>query len=93
MIHGILFSLYGNCRDCRDKIRALGDILQRAVTSAVVNSTKYVNRRIKKEKRRAKRLMHNKKMSSERVKLQKGGGLGLEKTRKNHMPIVYQYHQ
>jgi hypothetical protein len=23
MIHGILFSLYGNCRDCRDKIRAL----------------------------------------------------------------------
>jgi hypothetical protein len=26
----------------------IGDILQRAVTSAVVNSTKYVNRRIKK---------------------------------------------
>jgi hypothetical protein len=23
MIHGILFSLYGNCRDCRDKILAL----------------------------------------------------------------------
>jgi hypothetical protein len=29
MIYGILFSLYGNCRDCRDKIQALPSSLSK----------------------------------------------------------------
>ncbi|CAB3995172.1 Hypothetical predicted protein [Paramuricea clavata] len=77
-----------------------GDLLQRAVTNAVVAGQKFGARQIKKAKRvkaRTRRIntraIMRKQTSARRV--QEGGRLHPGGGRKpiNHMPVVYQYHQ
>ncbi|CAB3978624.1 Hypothetical predicted protein [Paramuricea clavata] len=71
-----------------------GDILQQAVTDAVVNGKRYAARQVKRAKRHATRARRKeRRVRTQRsgiIKKQEGGGV-----RKpiNHLPVVYQYHQ
>ncbi|CAB3980301.1 Hypothetical predicted protein [Paramuricea clavata] len=80
-----------------------GDLLQRAVTDAVMGGKRFAARQMKKAKRakaktrrlNARAIMQKHKSSTRRV-VQEGGRLQeSRRTRKpiNHMPVVYQYHQ
>ncbi|CAB3997396.1 Hypothetical predicted protein [Paramuricea clavata] len=72
-----------------------GDLLQRAVTDAVVNGKRYAARQAKRAKRlktrtrraNAKIIMQKKRS----IRKQEGGRVRRKPV--NHMPVVYQYHQ
>ncbi|CAB4007359.1 Hypothetical predicted protein [Paramuricea clavata] len=68
-----------------------GDLLQQAVTNAVVNGKRYAARQLKRAKRYKAR---QKRQQKKPIITQEGGRVrvGLRKP-VNHMPVVYQYHQ